>query len=294
MYKKYIVSSLFLSLALFSSPSIVEAQSPNESSSFERESSNTTSRKIKITPENGISRPIVIDDNVFVRDNSVSNSIPTINTPIEPLAFEDVAAKRDIDEENFTPSLSSPITRSPVAAVTSNTITSNDNGDTFNILPGDILHINVWKETEMSHEVLVLPDGTITFPLVGSLYVQGMTLAQMQEAIESKLVLTLPDAPVTVSVISPAGHSVNVIGQVVQPGAIIMRGKMSVMQVLSEVGGLTAYADKKDILVIRTDDQGNKTRIEIPYNSIMKGQDLEKDIRLIPGDVIVVPTAGLF
>lgn len=166
-------------------------------------------------------------------------------------------------------------------------------GDDFVILPGDVLHINVWKEDGMDQDVLVLPDGTITFPLIGTLKARDMSPAKLQAAIRDKLNPFIPDAAVTVSVQAPTGHKVSLVGQLREPGEVVLTARMSVMQAISQVGGLTPYADEDDI-VIRENADGEKEKISIPYNAITKGRDLEKDISLLPGDVVVVPASGLF
>ena len=146
----------------------------------------------------------------------------------------------------------------------------------------------------MDQEVVVLPDGTITFPLVGTILVKDSTPQQLQSTIRDLLQPYIPEAEVTVSVKAPLGHKASIIGQVFEPGEIILNTNIGVMAALSQVGGLTPYADSKNIIIIRQNDAGQKTKIEFPYNSIAKGNDLDKDINLIPGDVVVVPTAGLF
>ncbi len=163
----------------------------------------------------------------------------------------------------------------------------------FTIQPGDILHVSVWKEDGMDREVLVLPDGTITFPLVGTIEVKNTTLADTQNSIKEKLEPFIPDAVVTVAINSPLGHTVSILGQVKKPGTIVMSGNMSVLQALSQAEGLTPYADDDDIVIIRRTEKG-KESIEYPYDDITKGKDLSKDIDLKPGDVIFVPTSGLF
>jgi len=163
----------------------------------------------------------------------------------------------------------------------------------FTIQPGDVLQITVWKEEGMDRETLILPDGTFTFPLVGTLKAQGVTPQGLQAIIKKDLTPFIPDAAVTVTVKAPLGHTVNVLGQVTKPGEIIMQGRMSVMQALSQAGGLTPYADEDDIIIIRREN-GEKRSIDYPYDDIAQGDDLEKDIDLKSGDVIVVPTAGLF
>jgi polysaccharide export outer membrane protein len=162
----------------------------------------------------------------------------------------------------------------------------------FTIQAGDVLQITVWKEDGLDREVLVLPDGTITFPLVGTIKVQDLSPGTLQLAIKDKLQSAIPDASVTVAVKAPLGHKVNVLGQVQKPGEVLMSTRMSVMQALSQAGGLTPYAKESGILIIRQTKDGKKS-IEYPYDDISRGRDLDKDIDLMPGDVVFVPTAGL-
>ncbi len=169
----------------------------------------------------------------------------------------------------------------------------NADDNEFTIQPGDILHISVWKEEGMDREVLVLPDGTITFPLVGTIDVKNSTLANTQNSIKEKLEPFIPDAVVTVAINSPLGHTVSILGQVKKPGTIVMSGNMSVLQAISQAEGLTPYADDDDIVIIRRTEKG-KESIKYPYDDITKGKNLNKDIDLKPGDVIFVPTSGLF
>ncbi len=164
--------------------------------------------------------------------------------------------------------------------------------DDFVIRSGDVLQITVWKEDGLDREVVVLPDGTITFPLVGTIQAQGFSPGRLQSNIKDMLSTMIPDASVTVMVKAPLGHTVSVMGQVAKPGDIVIGRRMSVMQALSQAGGLTPYADEGDIIVIRNEN-GEKKSIEYPYKDIARGRDLDKDINLKPGDVVFVPTAGL-
>lgn len=165
--------------------------------------------------------------------------------------------------------------------------------DSYGIIAGDILQITVWKEETLDREVVVLPDGTINFPLIGSVAVQGLTPAKAQKTIKEKLVNFIPDASVAVSVKAPLGHTVSVIGQVNKPGEIIMGRRLTVMQALSQAGGLTPYAREGRIIVLRRVD-GKEISIPFPYADVAAGRDLEQNITLLPGDVVVVPTSGLF
>jgi polysaccharide export outer membrane protein len=164
----------------------------------------------------------------------------------------------------------------------------------FFIIAGDVLQITVWKEEGMDREVLVLPDGTVTFPLIGTLQVRGLTPSAVQAEIKEKLKKYIPDASVTVMVKAPLGHTVSVIGQVVKSGEVVMGRHMDVMEALSQAGGLTPYASTSHIVVLRYGPDGKKSSIDFPYDDVAKGRDLDKDIELKPGDVVVVPTAGLF
>jgi polysaccharide export outer membrane protein len=164
----------------------------------------------------------------------------------------------------------------------------------FTIIAGDVLQITVWKEDGLDREVLVLPDGGITFPLVGGLKAQGRTPEEVQALIKEKLRKLIPDASVSVSVKAALGHTVNVIGQVAKPGEFIIGRHMTTMQALSQAGGLTPYASEGSIIVIRHGSDGKDKSIPVPYSDIVSGDNLGKDVVLEPGDVVVVPTANLF
>jgi polysaccharide export outer membrane protein len=162
----------------------------------------------------------------------------------------------------------------------------------YYVRPGDLLHVTVWKEEELDRDVLVLPDGTMDFPLIGSFKAEGKTTAQLQNEIKRMLKPYIPAASVTVIVKETRGNSISIIGQVARPGDVIMNRKMSVMQALSQVGGLTAYADD-DIVILREVD-GEEVSITFDYSAVSSGRKLDTNITLLPGDVIVVPTASLF
>ena len=164
----------------------------------------------------------------------------------------------------------------------------------YTIHPGDVLQITVWKEESLDREVLVLPDGTITFPLIGSFMVKGMTPETVQKVVKTKLANLIPDASVAVLIKAPLGHSVSVIGQVTKSGEIMMGHRLTVMQALSQAGGLTPYADESAIIVLHRDKNNKESSTPFPYDDVISGHNLDKDITLKPGDVVVVPTASLF
>lgn len=163
----------------------------------------------------------------------------------------------------------------------------------YTLNPGDVVQIDVWKEEGMNLETLVMPDGSLTFPLAGTLKVQGLTTEQTQIAIKERLKAYIPEAVVTVAVRQALGNVVNVIGQVQLPGVQTPGRRVSVMQALSAAGGLTPYASESRIIILRrTGDR--QEAIPFPYDEVIRGRALEKDIILQTGDVVVVPTASLF
>jgi polysaccharide export outer membrane protein len=153
---------------------------------------------------------------------------------------------------------------------------------------GDILDISVWDEETLQKQVVVLPDGIITFPLAGEVVAKNKTVAEVQAALKQKLSQYLADPVVTVSVASVEGNRVHILGKVLNPGSFMMSQPLDAMQALSLAGGLSPYAEENNIIVIRRN--GNKQQIlPIRYAAIKKGQQLNTNITLMSGDVIVVP-----
>ncbi|HVI52549.1 MAG TPA: polysaccharide biosynthesis/export family protein [Candidatus Sulfotelmatobacter sp.] len=161
------------------------------------------------------------------------------------------------------------------------------------INPGDVLQISVWKEDGLDRETLVLPDGSISFPLAGTIAAQGKTPTQLQSEIKTRLATYIPDASVSVSIKAALGHVVSVIGQVNKPGELILGHRTTVMQALAIAGGLTPYASTGSIIILRHQNDEEKS-IAFPYDDVVQGRSLTSDIVLQPGDVLVVPTSSLF
>lgn len=158
---------------------------------------------------------------------------------------------------------------------------------------GDILDISLWKEEGMQREVLVLPDGTISFPLAGHVAAAGRTAAQIEQILAERLRKYYPDPFITVSVISTAGNSIFVIGEVQNPGQFLAVQPLDVMQALSLAGGLRVHADESEIKILRRRN-GAQTAIPFSYGDVQTGRDLNSNIVLESGDVVVVPTRGIF
>ena len=159
----------------------------------------------------------------------------------------------------------------------------------YTLNPGDVLEISVWNEEALQQQVMVLPDGTISFPLVGILNVASKTPAQVQSHIKEKLSRVIPDPEINVAVISVGGNNIFIIGKVNQPGQVPLLGLTDVMQALSQAGGMTPYAKSDEIRILRRDKRGRLKIINFDYELITKGKALETNILLKSGDTIVVP-----
>jgi polysaccharide export outer membrane protein len=158
----------------------------------------------------------------------------------------------------------------------------------YRIQPGDILEVSVWKEENLLREVLVRPDGGLSFPLVGNIQAAGQSVEALQTAITEQLTKYIPDPVVTVSIRELNGNKVYVIGKVARPGEFIANRYMDVVQALSMAGGMTPYAADNKIKVLRREN-GKLTAIPFRYGDIEKGEDLEQNIMLQSGDVVLVP-----
>ncbi len=161
--------------------------------------------------------------------------------------------------------------------------------DTFyTIGPGDTLEISVWRDESLSREVLVPPDGVISFPLIGDINVTGITVADLRKMVTKKLNDFVPDA--TVTIILKAFNSLRayVIGKVKNPGMYPITLDTNIMQVLSMAGGLNPYASEDNIHILRQ-VKGKTIKIPFSYSNVVKGRHLEQNIAVLRGDVIVVP-----
>ena len=158
----------------------------------------------------------------------------------------------------------------------------------YEIGPEDLIEISVWREKDLQREVLVRPDGWLTFPLVGNVRAAGKTAHELQAEITKRLRKYIPDPVVTVTLLKVQGLKIFVIGKVDKPGEYMVGRYVDVLQALSLAGGLTPFANEDDIKILRR--QGNSERI-IPfdYSEVKRGRNLEQNIRLQAGDVVMVP-----
>jgi polysaccharide export outer membrane protein len=158
----------------------------------------------------------------------------------------------------------------------------------FYLGPEDVLEISVWRDEALNRQVVVTPDGKVSFPLVGNIQAQGRTVEELRQAVEDKIKTFVPDAPVTVMVVRVGSPKVFVVGKVAKPGVYIMGETLRVMQALAMAGGTTPFADKDDILIIRKEN-GHQKIFRFDYTKVADGKDLEQNICLKRGDTVVVP-----
>jgi polysaccharide biosynthesis/export protein len=154
--------------------------------------------------------------------------------------------------------------------------------------PGDVLEVTVWKETDLTGEVLIRPDGGMSFALAGEIHAAGHTVAELTATLEKRIRKYEPDAVITVSIKTAAGNRVYVIGKVNHPGDFPLVRPTDVVQALSLAGGATPFADTNGIRILRRDGDHQRT-IPFRYGDIEHGRKLDQNILLQSGDTVVVP-----
>src|SRR5262249_23760051 len=152
----------------------------------------------------------------------------------------------------------------------------------------DELQISVWKEPELSTTVVVRPDGMITLPLLNDISVVGLQTAELQALLTEKLKSFLNEPQVTVIVKGIKSRKVYVYGQVNKAGAYLVVGRKTVLEVLAEAGGLSPFAKKGSIYVLRNSVE-KQSRIPFNYNRALKAEKPGDNFELLPGDIVVVP-----
>jgi polysaccharide biosynthesis/export protein len=154
--------------------------------------------------------------------------------------------------------------------------------------PQDVLGIVFWREPEMSGDVTVRPDGRISLPVIGELQAAGLHPDALQKQIVTAAGKYLADPNVAVVVRAINSRRVFVTGKVTTPGSHPLAGPLTVMQAIALAGGLTEYADSKNITVLRSRD-GQSQILKFNYRDVARGKNLEQNIHLMPGDTVVVP-----
>lgn len=159
----------------------------------------------------------------------------------------------------------------------------------YRIGSGDVLRISVWREAEVSVDgVAVRSDGKISLPLIREVYALGLTPIELETVLTREFSRLINNPVVTVIVKEINSQKAYLVGGVVRPGSLLLRTPMTILQVLAEAGGLTDFAKKKKIYIIRNEG-GQESRIQFNYEAVLKGDNPEQNIPVRPGDTIVVP-----
>lgn len=172
--------------------------------------------------------------------------------------------------------------------ITTDTSVAADRPDTYQLHPGDTILVSVWREDALQRQMIVLPDGSVTFPLIGRVEVAGLGTQEVEQRITAKLKEYFPEPIVTVVIVGIDGNRAYVTGKVIRPGPLILNGPITVLQAISLVGGFDKFADENDIKVIRTISD-NQEVIRVNYRDIISGKNMSTNVLLKAGDTLVVP-----
>ena len=170
-----------------------------------------------------------------------------------------------------------------------NASAANAHDDSFVIGAGDVLSINVWKEPDLSKSIPVRSDGKISMPLAGEVQAAGRTPLKLEQDIAEKLKNYISEPEVTVIVQQINSQKFNILGQVARPGSYLLTSAATVVDAIAIAGGFRDFAKKKSMYVLRQNGEGTQTKLPFNYKEVIKGQNLQQNVKLQPGDTIVVP-----
>jgi polysaccharide export outer membrane protein len=156
--------------------------------------------------------------------------------------------------------------------------------------PGDALNIIVWRNPELSMSVPVRPDGKLATPLVDELIVQGKTSTEVARDVEKALSKFVRDPVVTVivtSFVGPYSEQIRVVGEAAKPQFLPYKQKMTALDVMIAVGGLTDFADGNNATIVRA-SEGDK-RYTVRLKDLLKRGDIGANVEMRPGDVLIIP-----
>ena len=163
----------------------------------------------------------------------------------------------------------------------------------FLLGPEDVLDVTVWRNQDLSRQVVVRPDGMISMPLIGDIHASGMTANQLAAKIAERLKDYKENPSVTVSVKEVNSYSIYVLGEVQKPGKYQLKTQTSVLQAIAVAGGFTVFASKNKMQVVTTEPNGDgkphEIRIPVSYNELLTGKGERGNFILKAGDIVVVP-----
>ena len=158
----------------------------------------------------------------------------------------------------------------------------------YHLEPGDIITVSVWKETDLTTEVLVRPDGGFSFPLAGEVPAVGKTVDEIRAVLTERLQRFIPNPVVTVAVKQINGNRIYVVGRVNKAGDFPLSSPLDVMQAIALAGGTTPFAAINDIVILRRQN-GAQQVLHFRYSDVARGRELSQNVLLQTGDTVVVP-----
>ncbi|HZW93516.1 MAG TPA: polysaccharide biosynthesis/export family protein [Candidatus Eremiobacteraceae bacterium] len=179
-------------------------------------------------------------------------------------------------------------TKATPASSAANPPAAKPHDNSFVIGNDDVLAINVWKEPDISRSIPVRSDGKISLPLVGEVQAAGLTPLKLETDIAIKLKNYIAEPEVTVMVQQVNSQKFNILGQVARPGSYVIANSPTVLDAIALAGGFRDFAKQKSIYVLRQ-GSGGESRIKFNYKEVSQGKNMEQNIKLQPGDTIIVP-----
>ena len=151
----------------------------------------------------------------------------------------------------------------------------------------DVLSVVFWREKDMSADVVVRPDGKISLPMLNDVHAAGLTPEALAAEVAKAGAKFVRDAGATVIVKEIRSRKVYIIGEVSKPGTFQLASEMTVLQAIGEAGGFIEGADKGDVVIVRNEG-GKERRFKFNYNEVVDGKKPEQNIKLQPGDTVIV------
>jgi polysaccharide export outer membrane protein len=158
----------------------------------------------------------------------------------------------------------------------------------YRLQPGDLVEVSVWKEVDLQKEVLVRPDGGLSFPLAGEVDARGKSVDDVRVILAERLQKYIPNPVVTVALKQIGGNRIYVLGRVNHAGEFPFASPLDVMQAISLAGGATPYAALNEIVILRRQN-GRQQSFSFRYADVARGHSLQQNIVLESGDTVVVP-----
>lgn len=245
---------------------------------------------VPATPAITFAEPAGKEAATAVTADSVKNEARQAAEAILPMEAKAEVNKVSTEGANQLPADNETVTAIAAVQPTGELVSAipQQAGDAYVIGSGDVLDIAVWRDESLTRTVVVLPDGTISFPLIGVVKAAGRTVEQLKEEIGTRLSNYVSDLTLSLEVRQASSMMIFVVGKVNSPGRHPISSPVNVLQALAMAGGVNPFAKKDDIKIFRQED-GKTVIFPFAYNEVSRGNRLEENIVLRRGDLIVVP-----